>query len=88
MMLALKQEVSGRDMGLLWRGTLRGGEEDHCAWSIGARLQYLALDRIWIVGPEPLVSKKSKNSGQGKPAVQATVINSSSRSKSGMSRIH
>jgi hypothetical protein len=34
---------------------------------------HLALSLIWTIGRETLVSKKSKNSAQGKPAVQATV---------------
>jgi hypothetical protein len=36
-------------------------------------LEYIALNRIWVVNREPLASTKSDNSGQGKPAVQATV---------------
>lgn len=39
----------------------------------GVPLGYLALNRIWIVSREPLVSKKLKNLGQGKPDMQATV---------------
>jgi hypothetical protein len=30
-----------------------------------ARLWYLALNRIWVIGRDPLVSKKSKKFGAG-----------------------
>jgi hypothetical protein len=44
-------------------------ERSELTWSTG----YVALNRIWTVGREPLVSEKSKNLGQGKPAMQTTV---------------